>query len=239
MGDSGSLGNLIGETAHGYLKSFLKEKKKNLDGYFLVNKLGFVPKGMDYSDYKKIQKKNSFKQLKFLIGKKHPSLGIILLGMYLASFSYEERRDCVDKHRQEVYDKHGSLGVAILNMGLTGFIDVYIKWLSDYNVEKNPSTKELVDIYEAILKEWRDITIFVQTAKGDNTIRNKLVSKMASQIPFIYVFASASAIKKWKSILEKCKRDNILTEYDYKYNKYILNGSKYEIVWIFENTLRE
>lgn len=235
MSEDNSIGNFVGETAHGFLKSFLKENKTKMDKFLLTNKLGFVPEGMDFSNYKKIQEKNVFKQLKFLIGKKHPTLGIILMGMHLASFPYEKRKECVEKHRNEVYDKHGAKGVSVLNMALTGFINVYIKWLADYNVEKNPSQKELIDLYEKILDEWNHVSLFIQKSKSNSTIRNRIVNKMASSLPFIYIFASESAIKKWRKVLVEIKKEGLLTEYDYQFTSYNLHESNYEKVWIFEN----
>jgi len=236
MDSPDSMGHLAGQAAHGMFQEFLKGKKKSLQQYILSHKLGLVPEGLDYSSYNKIRSKNSFKQLQFLIGKRHNTLGIVLLGMHLATFSYHERSECIEQHKQEVYDKHGPEGVSVLNMALTGFIDVYIKWLTDYNVEKNPSRRELVDIYKDILREWKNITIFVQKQKADTTVRKIFETKMSSEMPFIYVFASASAIPKWKKILEACKIDKTLDEFDYHYQKYNLHGSEFERVWIFEHS---
>jgi len=235
MADTDSVGEFAGEAAHGFLKSFLKEKKSQLEAFFIKNNFGFVPSGMDFSDYKKLQKKNSFKQLQFLIGKNHPTLGIILLGMHIASMSHEQRKKCVDEHRQQVYDKYKGRGVSVLNMALTGFIDGYIKWLGDLYVEKNPSEKELIDIYEKILDQWNEITIFVQTSKADHTIQSRLVHKMSASMAFIYVFASESAISKWQKILDKITKDNLLTEFDYDISSHNLLDSEYEKVWIFEH----
>lgn len=118
-----------------------------------------------------------FKQLKFLIGK-HETLSIILIGLYIQGLDTKIKSKIIDENRQRIYNKHGTKGVSILNLATTGFIEEYIKWLSDYNIKNNPSQQELIDLYEKNLDDWKERSIFVQYIMQSSTIIEKITSKM-------------------------------------------------------------
>jgi len=51
----------LGEVGFGFFKSFLKETGEGIKSFFLKYKVGFLPEGMDYSEYQKIKNKTVFK----------------------------------------------------------------------------------------------------------------------------------------------------------------------------------
>lgn len=143
----------LGEFGFDFLKSLLKETSAEAKNYFVKYKVGFLPEGMDYTDYQKIKNKSIFKQLKFLIGN-HPTLSIILIGLHISSLDRKLKNTLFEENKQAIYDKYRAKGVAIMNMTTTGFLEDYVKWLTKYNVDKNPSKQELIDVYENILEDW-------------------------------------------------------------------------------------
>lgn len=229
----------IGEVSYGFFKIFLKETAENVKKFFVKNKVGFLPEGMDYSDFQKIKTKTSFKQLKFLIGK-HETLSIILVGLYIQNLDKERKSKVIEENRQKIYNKHGPKGVCILNFATTGFIEGYIKWLSDYNIKNNPSQQEIINLYERNLNDWQERTIFVQTVMQPNTIMEKIIGKMNMGKEAFFVFASKGAIKNVEeAIKNKYKENNLfLEEQGYDFSTESLNNNSEERVWIFERTIQ-
>ncbi len=223
---------VLGEASFWFFKSFLEETSEGIKKFFLKYKVGFLPEGMDYSEYQKIKNKTVFKQLKFLIGN-HPTLSIILTGLYISSLDKGLKKKIVEENKQRIYPKYKSKGVSIMNMATTGFIEDYVKWLSKYNVEKNPSQQELIDFYEKILEDWRERSIFIQSFIQNKTIINKIMSKINMEKDVFFVFASGSAIKiTEESISEIAKSDLKENSYDFLTEK--LHNDENERVWIFE-----
>ena len=101
MTDDSDLYENLGHTAYGFFKSFLKEKRKSLSNFLIKNKVGFLPIGFDYSVFQKISRKTSFKQLKFLIGK-HPTLPIVMTGLWINSLNEEGQRKVWILEKQEI-----------------------------------------------------------------------------------------------------------------------------------------
>ncbi|MBS3094630.1 hypothetical protein J4474_03115, partial [Candidatus Pacearchaeota archaeon] len=188
----GDIEEKVGEVGFGFLSAFLRKTGSSLKSFFVKNKVGFLPEGMDYSAYQKIGQENSFKQLHFLIGD-HPTLGIILAGLYISSLDKDSKIKIYRENRQKIYEKYGPLGVSIFNIVITGFIYGFIQWLTTYNLEKNPSKTELVDIYENTLRDWKESTIFVETATPQRIVSEKIYSKMSSDKNVFFVFASGNA----------------------------------------------
>lgn len=219
----------LGEFAFGFLKGILKESKRNAKNYLIKNKVGFLPEGMDYSEYQKIKNNTLFKQLKFLIGD-HPTLSIILTGIYLSSLDRDLKKKIAEENRQRIYDKYKAKGVSIMNMATTGFIEQYVKWLSKYNVEKNPSQKELIDFYEKILEDWTERSIFIQGHLHDKAISSKITSKMNLGKEVFFVFACEKAIINVRNSLKLIDRN----VHRYKIITEIINNNPSERVWIFE-----
>jgi hypothetical protein len=227
------LNETLGEIGYGFFKSFLKEKNNNLNKFFIKNKVGFLPPGMDYSVLQNIQNKSAFKQLKFLIGN-HQTLSIILTGIYVSSLDKEVKKKILEENRQKIYDKHGPIGVSIMNMGTTGFIEGYISWLSNYNIKNNPSKRELVDLYEDILKDWLEITIFIQGFMDLKTITSKIMNKINIGKKVFFVFACGGVILITKSAIKNMVEKNIFREYNYTFSSSKLHDNDDERVWIIE-----
>ena len=183
----------LGEFGYGFLKSFLNEKIDNLKKFFTINKVGFIPEGIDYSDLQKVKNKATFKQLRFLIGK-HRTLSIIMIGLSISSLDKNIKAKIMEEHKSKIYDKHGVAGVSILNLATTGFIEGYIKWLSEYNLKNNPSQLELINIYEKNLIDWSERSIFIQGTMEKEIVFHKIRSKIDIGKDVFFVFASKSAI---------------------------------------------
>lgn len=219
----------LGEFGFHFFKSFLKESRDNVKNYLVKYQVGFLPKGMDYSDFKKLKEKTIFKQLEFLIGN-HSTLKIILTGLYISSLNKETRKNVIEENRQKIYDKYKSKGVSIMNMATTGFIEYYVKWLTKYNVEKNPSQQELIDFYEKILEDWKERSVFIQTFMSLEIVKNKIVGKMSLDKDVFFVFASCNVIK----IVEESIDSIDVNGYGYNFYSEKLHNNYDEIVWIFE-----
>ncbi|MBU4393362.1 MAG: hypothetical protein KJ920_13085 [Actinobacteria bacterium] len=223
----------LGEFGFGFFKSFLKETGEGIRNFFVKYRVGFLPEGMDYSEYQKIKNKTVFKQLKFLIGN-HPTLSIILTGLYVSSLDKELKKKIVEENKQRIYNKYKSKGVSIMNMGATGFIEDYVKWLTKYNVEKNPSQQELIDFYEKILEDWQERSIFIQGFMQTLIIISKILGKVNVGKDVFFLFACGNAIKTTEEAISEISINNELKESGYKFLTEKLNNDDNERVWIFE-----
>ncbi|MEE9525379.1 MAG: hypothetical protein V3V78_02115 [Candidatus Woesearchaeota archaeon] len=204
----------IGAAAYGFLVSFLKENKPSAKKFLVKHKVGFLPEGFDYSLYHKLNKSALIKQLKFLIGKNHKTLPIILVGLYLRSLDQEERERCISDNREAIYKKYKEEGLDILKWTITGFLDFFIKWLSAQSVDKNLSKEEIINIYEKALSEWRELSIFVKREHTENYISHLCKTKIGGSKQVFFMFASGSAIRLADEVYKKLKKENLLTEYD-------------------------
>lgn len=231
--DDPSLFKNLGQAAYGFFKEFLKEKQETISKFFVKNKVGFLPQGIDYSAFKNLKKKTAFKQLKFLIGNHH-TLPIVMAGLWINSLDETEQVKVIEKHRDEVYRKYGEAGVNILNMCTTGFMEGFIKFLASYNIKKNFSKEKIINTYESTLREWSIITIFVKKDSTVNYIQEKCKSKINIGHPFYYMFASYSAGKIAKEALKNLQEEGFLKESGYDISREKLNRSGSRIVWIFE-----
>lgn len=231
MGEEDIYKNL-GEVAYGFFISFLKEKQESVSNFFLKNKVGFIPPGMDYSEFQRIKTKTVFKQLKSLIGN-HYSLSIILIGLYLSTLDSESKIKIIENNKQKVYDKYGPIGVSIMNLAQTRFIEGYVKWLSNYNIDKNPSEKELINFYEKILKDWGERSFFVQGVMTEKHVTDKIVSKINIGKDAFFIFASGNAAEMTKETISKLALDKFFEENNYSYSENNRNDPG-EKVWIIE-----
>lgn len=223
----------MGEFAYGFFKSFLKEKRESLSKFFAKQKVGFVPLGFDYSVFQKLQKKTAFKQLKFLVGNHH-TLPIVTVGLWINSLDEQEQLKIAEANRDQIYKKYKEKGVNILNMGTTGFMEGFIKFLTNYALKKNPSKEEMIDIYEKTLEDWSNKTIFVQKTNSENHILHKCRNKIDQDLRFFYMFASYEAIKVSRKVVENLVKDKILQEANYEVYTEKLNIEGSRKVWIFE-----
>lgn len=223
----------LGNAAYGFFQSFLSEKKKQLETFFARNNVGFLPEGVDYSTIQRLKNKTAFKQLKFLIGK-HRTLPIVLNGLWFSALSEEQQLKVAEENKNEIYQRYKEEGVNILNMAATGFMESFIGFLSNYNIRRNPSQNELIDIYEAHLKKWREITIFVKKDASVNYISYKCKQKMMMGLRFIYIFASYGAIKIAKEALRQIESMGMLAAENYAMFLQPLNLEGSRKVWIFE-----
>ena len=221
----------VGEMGYGFLKAFLHEKAEDIKKFLTRNKIGFIPEGIDYSSLQEVKNKTVFKQLKFLIGN-HSTLSIIMIGLSMTSLDKDIKARIVEKNRNSIYNLHKGEGVSLLNLATTGFIEGYIKWLSDYNIRNNPSQKELTDIYEKNLKDWSERTIFVQNNMDVSTVSTKIINKINTGKNTFFVFASKSAIDITENAINDLK-DRLKNE-SYEYSTDKLNNNEDERVWIFE-----
>ena len=234
MSDGENFHKTVGHIAYGFFKSFLQEQKENLDIFFVKNKVGFLPEGLDYSIYRKLQKSTIFRQLKFLIGKDHPTIRIVLTGLYLNSLDRDTRFKCVDENKDQVYKKHGREGVSILNMASTGFMESFIRWLSKYALDNKLSQQEIISSYEQNVKDWDKRTIFVKKEHGVNYIQHRCKVKLGEGLMVFFMFASGGAVKIAEETYNNLKEDQTFLESNYIITPQYLNDSKFEMVWIFE-----
>ncbi len=222
-----------GKFSYGFFKTFLEEKKDQLISFFSRNKVGFLPKGCGLGDLKHSQKKQSFKQLKYLLGE-HPTLPIISIGLWINSLPEEDQKKGVEGIRNSIYKTHKKKGVSILNMASTGFMEGFIKFLTNYNLKKNLTKEELIDIYEQSLEDWERISLFIQKNQPlENTVQ-AIQLKLAQGMPFIYVFASYGAILTMQSVIAQLRSSNLLQQFGYTYSKENLEPKGSKIVLIFE-----
>ena len=234
MSDDGSdFFKIIGQSAYGFFKAFLKEKQDSVSRFFVKNKVGFLPPGMDYSVFQRLRKKTSLKQLKFLIGNHH-TLPIVMVGLWINSLNEDEQLVVADENRDRIYRRYKQAGINILNMCTTGFMEGFIRFLSSYNIKKNLSREELIDTYESTLQEWSRITIFVKKESTVSYVEQKCKSKINESYRFFYMFASYSARKIAKEALKKLSNEGFLRESGYEISREKINPSGSSVVWIFE-----
>lgn len=219
----------LGEIGYGFLKEFLKEKRKDIGKFFVKNKVGFLPEGMDFNSFQDMKNDAIFRQLKHLIGK-HETLPIILVGLHLHGYSGHEKRRVAEENRNEVYKRHKARGISILNIASTGFIEAFISWISEYNIKNNPSRLELVDLYEKILDDWEEMSFFVKSLTSKKVLSNNVIGRINSGKPTSFVFASGSAIPIAEGVMNNLEKEIFESGYSISTNK--LNNSSNERVWI-------
>lgn len=226
----------IGEALFGFFKASLKEGAKDAQNFLLKNKLGFVPKGMDYSVLKEMKQKPIFKELQRLIGEKHETYYIVLIGLYIQELDEGIKSKIVEEERNKIYNKNGPKGVAIINLAATGFLEGVIKFLCYYNLKNNTSLKETIDLYEKILNDWEeDMTVFIKSDMTEEIIKQRILSKISGGKKFFFVFASKGAIINAEMYIKKNFNEEVLErEYYYNLSTEKLNNSTQERVWIFE-----
>src|SRR3989338_1512042 len=222
-----------GKFSYGFFKSFLEEKKEQLISFFSRNRVGFLPKGCGLGDLKNSQKTQSFKQLKYLIGN-HPTLPIISIGLWINSLPEEKQKKVAEEIRNSIYKMHKKKGVSILNMASTGFMEGFIKFLTNYNLKKNLTKEELIDIYEQSLEDWEKISLFIQKNNPLENILQAIQLKLAQGMSFIYVFASYGAIQTMQSVIVQLRSSNLLLQLGYSFSKENLEPKGSKIVLIFE-----
>ena len=233
MNDDEDVFKNMGAAAYGFFKAFLKEQKENVGKFFVKNQVGFIPEGMDYSAYQSFKKKSVYKQLKFLIGN-HPTLPIVVVGLWLNSLPEKEQVQQAKDKRNEIYGEYKEKGVNILNMAVTGFMEAFVKWLSNYNIKRNLAQEELIDLYEKNLGEWSEITIFVQESHSQEVVLQKCKTKMAQDCRFIYIFASYGAIPIAEGAVLILKEEDLFKQSNYQVYTENLNREGTRQVWIIE-----
>lgn len=233
MAEDKDLAVEAGKFSYGFFKSFLDETKDKLENFFSQNKVGFLPEGYSYANIRKAQKKTSFKQLKYLIGN-HETMPIISIGIWINSLPEEEQKKIAEDTRDEVYKKYKKRGVSILNMAATGFMEAFIRQLTNYSLRKDISKEELIDIYEQALEDWEKITFFVQKTQSKEMIATTIKSKLLQGAAFIYVFASYSAIRTTKEAISELEKENIIEQFWYQLYEEKLEPENNKIVWTFE-----
>jgi len=159
-----------------------------------------------------------------------------MVGISVSSLNRNVKAKILEDHKNKIYSKHGKAGISILNLATTGFIEGYIKWLSDYNIKNNPSQSELIDIYEKNLVDWGERSIFIQSNPNNETPTETALEKITTKINMgkdvFFVFASKSAIKIMDKVITENKEFFKNEKYDFISNK--LNNNDDERVWIFE-----
>lgn len=223
----------VGIASYGFFKAFLNERREGAERFFLRHHIGFVPIGLDYAIFKEIKERSAFKQLKFLIGT-HTTLPIVLTGLWINSLSEDQKLNVVTENRNAVYKKYGQQGINILNMCTTGFMEAFIKFLSNYNIKKNITKEEMIEVYENELREWSRTTIFIQKTNNAQALIDKCTIKMGEDLPFFYMFASYGAVKIGKDIVNSLSKNGVLRNYNYEVTEEKLNAEGTNKVWIFE-----
>ncbi|MBI5797390.1 hypothetical protein HZA98_00615 [Candidatus Woesearchaeota archaeon] len=233
MNNESDLSQEFGKFSYGFFSAFLSEKGEQVKNFFSENKVGFLPPGCTYSDIRKAQTSQSFKQLRYLIGN-HDTLPIVSIGLWMNSLPELEQKTIAEQTRNSVYKENKKKGVSILNMASTGFMEGFIKFLTNYNLKKNLSKEELIDIYEEALEDWEHITYFVQKSELIDIVVQAIQLKIARQMSFIYVFASYGAIPVTNMAITKIESQGLLKQFKYESHREKLGSIDSKIVWIFE-----
>lgn len=223
----------FGSAGYGFVSSFLKAKKNDIQTYLVKNQVGFIPEGFDYSDFQEVRKSQIYKRLRILFPN-HESLPILLMGLYLAGLDSDERKGQISKLKTKAYQKYKRKGVAILNIAQTGFIQGFVSYFNDLSIKEEMSQEELVDIYEDILNDWEERTFFVKNSNSEKDIRTVIISKCGVGKNLFFVFASYSAICILKKIVDCSDFQATLTQFGYDFKESQLNSCCDELVYIFE-----
>lgn len=169
----------------GKIKNFIIDKVNSKK--FLISM-----SGDDVINFERIEKSPSYRRMEDCLGS-HWSMNLICLGLYVAELNKLDSDVLQIKVRAEVHSKYGSEGIKILNMGSTHAIDNIISYLSDVKIEKNYNYIQMGRLFDKIIQDWKDITIFVQTGETENNILIKISNMIASEKPIFMVFAYGSA----------------------------------------------
>lgn len=224
-----------GAMLYGFLKSFLKEKKQSVKNFLTKYQIGFVPEDMDYSAYSKLKNNTILKQLKFLIGKKHPTLKITLMGLYMSSLKPAERKIIYQENKGKVLKKYGSQGVTILYLAMTGFLRGYVKWLADINLKRDLSQEELTELYyEGVLRDWEERSIFIHELMKEKTLASIIQTKINIGKTIFFAFASYSAIKVADKVIHFLEKSSYFKNNGYEFTEDILHNNIKEKFWVFE-----
>lgn len=223
-----------GKILYGFVEEFLGSSTSKIKDFFKKNKFGLLPQGSDYSELDKNikSKKQLIGQIKYLIGKPK-TLPALLCGIHLNCLNQDERQKQYSECKDLVYKKHGREGLVVFNMGVTGFINAYVKLLTEESIEENLSQKERVDNFEEIVKDWEERSFFVDSNKTERGITKTCRRRMEFGKSLFFIFAAGRETKKANESIKIIIKNKIDKDFGYDIRKFPLNSKKTELVWFF------
>jgi len=198
---------------------------------------GFTPEPDVASGLQKISKSDAYKRMRECIGN-HSYLTLVKLSIRIQELSEIGQKESVHNLKNEVYRKHGLEGIRILTMGTTGVIFNVIQHISNIKIEKDFDQARMLEIFETMIQNWTDLTIFHKVADGQKALEDKIVSFMDHQHEFFFVFSIGSASDQAKKAIASLSNDGIIQEKGYTLNlsqKRVDTIKREYYSWIFRN----
>ncbi|MBL7148316.1 MAG: hypothetical protein ISS82_05815 [Nanoarchaeota archaeon] len=138
----------------------------------------------------------------------HWSMNLIALGLYVAQLNKDQKTELQKRVSQEVHLRYGVKGLRILEIGSTGAIINIIRYISDIKVRQNYTFIEIGKLFDKILEEWQNITIFVKSEETINNIEIKIMNFISLKKPLFFIFAYGSAVNNTISTIAKLNNDD-------------------------------
>lgn len=144
----------------------------------------------------------------------HWSMNLIALGLYVAELNQlNQGKDIQERVRSAVHEKYRARGIRILDIGSTGVIENVLNYLDNINLRKNYNVLEMGRLFDAILDEWENITLFIKSGESPNNIEIKIGDMIANKKKLFFVFACGSAIGPTINTIAKMNIQGLLKGY--------------------------
>ena len=122
-----------------------------------------------------------------------------------------------------------------MNLGSTGIIKEIVSYLDDIKLRKDYNYIEMGKIFDKILNDWRDITIFVKKEDSPNEIKIKITQKMFEKRIIFIIFGKGYAANIAISAIVSMKLNNEFEGYLF----FLQENLNRSYTWVFEKTGNE
>lgn len=143
----------------------------------------------------------------------HWSMNLIALGVLISKLNELDQREIVERIKTEVHSKYMARGIRIVEMGSTGVISHIIEYLSDVKMEKNYNFIEMGKLFDGIIDQWDDITVFVKAEHGKEDVKTRCLDHLEKREILFFVFAYGSAVNATITAIAELSNENQLSGY--------------------------
>lgn len=164
-----------------------------------------------------ITKTEIYRRMENCLGS-HWSMNLIALGLYVAELNDLQKNEIVEKVRAEIHRKYRAEGIKILDMGSTRSISQVINYLSGIKIRKNYNFIQMCNLFDKIIEQWKDITIFVKSEDTTNKVSIVCQDMIASNKPIFFVFAFGNAVNHTIYAIAQLNVENKLKGYIFTSN---------------------
>lgn len=187
------------------IKEIIKEKIESKKYLISISK-------DELSNLKRISESDIYKRMEECLGS-HWSMNLIALGLYISELNKQLQKELQEKVRKEIHQKYGAEGLKIMEIGSTGAIRQIIEYLSNIKMNKEYDLIQMGRLFDKIIKDWKEITLFIKAEDNQNQIELKISNMISSEKALFIVFAYGSAVLTTCFAIAKLNNNKQLSGY--------------------------